>query len=435
MACFKPLRSTPLLALVVATLAGPVRADHLDSALVRQAPRLVEEMRRAGYKNVGILKFEVQKDDALPSRSFSEFNTGLATRLENALVLAADLRNPVGIARTSQADPSKNLFGSRYPLAWGTQSVSVDAFLTGVVHLHLNGPQKGTTTVTIRALDRKNPRPRDLMTFRIATDRSLLADTHTTFALRKATVAGLRSRQLSEQTADQEANQDASQTDASEPGTITAPDDQTTENQADFSQFLSFKVLYDGQEAAGDGLHIARPQPGQKVEFVMTAKERIAVLVRVNGLNTLKLERDRNPDQFSHWVLEPGREYRIRGFYPDTSTVNLFKVTPTEEANSEEFLAAHQYHIDLDVFTTGQATAMSEPQVLERRLTLRKTTTRSASFSEHRKKVETASRGLQVRPNRNLLLPGEAGSAQLESATFDNPIHVGHWTVMYDRDN
>jgi len=46
-------------------------------------------------------------------------------------------------------------------------------------------------------------------------------------------------------------------------------------------------------------------------------------VVLVNGVNTLGEEGlDREPDQYSMWVLEPGKRYTIRGYYTMASAKN-----------------------------------------------------------------------------------------------------------------
>ena len=83
-------------------------------------------------KTVGVLKFLGAKDGGNLSDNLGTVNTLLARRLEVALVLANDPRNPIGIiddasavaARTPGAnhrtpDGRKALFGAKYKLAWG----------------------------------------------------------------------------------------------------------------------------------------------------------------------------------------------------------------------------------------------------------------------------------------------------------------------------
>jgi hypothetical protein len=442
-----------LTAAALAAFSGSARADNLDVGIHKNAAKIMDEVKKAGWKNVGVLKFMMQKDEAKPSLAFGEFNTTMANRLENALILVNDERNPVNITSNSGAVLAKSgikssyvnqatarkLFDLKYPLAWGNQTVNVDAFLTGVVHMHLDGPKKGTTTVHIKAIDKKSATPRELLAFDVKTDRDILSDTQSTFALRKATVTRIQKRQLfgdqAENEANQEAVQDAGQADQNSQGDVTQAADQTPVNQPDFSQYLTFKVLYNGQPAPGDSMHIAKPQLGQNIEFFMRANERVAVVVRVNGLNTLRMEKDKgNAQEYSMWVLEPNQDYKIRGFYPDAQTVLAFKATPPEQASPDFFDPNKMYHIDVDVFAAGPPVQAGEstPQIVERRMSLRSPVARGLTLEDTKKKVQTAMRKTPTR--RNLIMPGDQGQAALETTTFDNPIHVGHWVVMYNKE-
>src|SRR5262245_46606238 len=142
------------IALVLVTLgivaAAPVRGADLEGALLDRAKGLVKFSQSKGYKNVGVLKFLGSKNGTELSDNLGTVNSLLARRLEVALVLANDPRNPVGIiddasavaARTRGAnhytqDGRKALFNAGYKLAWGDSKARVipDAFLTGLVEV------------------------------------------------------------------------------------------------------------------------------------------------------------------------------------------------------------------------------------------------------------------------------------------------------------
>src|SRR4051794_35954696 len=141
------LRSWSLgVALVVAGLAPPpLRAqESLERQFVQQAPQLIRHLQDQGYKNVGVLKFLVARDGK-PSDNAGTLNLLLARRLELALILANAPKTPVGIVENASAvaqttpqasylskDDRPRLFAAKYPLAWGKQRVSPDAFVTGL---------------------------------------------------------------------------------------------------------------------------------------------------------------------------------------------------------------------------------------------------------------------------------------------------------------
>src|SRR5947209_3853267 len=113
--------------------AGAAEALTLERALVQQAPALIKHFKAAGCKNVGVLKFQVARPGSSRfSDNVGTLNMLLARRLEVALVLSNDAKNPVGVlrntsavaARTSGANHlsapgRKKLFEPNYPLAWG----------------------------------------------------------------------------------------------------------------------------------------------------------------------------------------------------------------------------------------------------------------------------------------------------------------------------
>jgi len=81
------MRSITLWLVGVALLAAaPVRADQLDLVSKTAASKLAEQFKNAGYKNVGVLKFEVQTGG--PHEEYmnvGRMNELTATRLENSL--------------------------------------------------------------------------------------------------------------------------------------------------------------------------------------------------------------------------------------------------------------------------------------------------------------------------------------------------------------
>src|SRR4051794_28938548 len=151
-----------LATLTVGLVAGPAARgeETLDAALLRQAPRVLGDLKAHGVQNVGVLKFRVKKGNEPVSDRVGTLNRDLATRLEIALVLAPDFRMPLGIIRDASAvaatiqranhlnEPGRRaLFQARYPLAWGSEQVTPDAFLTGVALLSAD---LRTVTVSIQ---------------------------------------------------------------------------------------------------------------------------------------------------------------------------------------------------------------------------------------------------------------------------------------------
>src|SRR5215213_5211926 len=151
---------------VLAGVAAPAQAADLEGALLDRAKALIKHSQAKGYKTVGVLKFLGAKDGGDFSDNLGTVNALLARRLEVALVLANDPRNPVGViddasavaARTRGAnhrtpEGRRALFAAPYKLAWGDPRARVtpDAFLTGLVEV---SKDLKTVRVSFLAFDR-----------------------------------------------------------------------------------------------------------------------------------------------------------------------------------------------------------------------------------------------------------------------------------------
>src|SRR5215208_6166861 len=152
--------------IALAGIAAPAHAADLEGALLDRAKALIKHSQAKGYKTVGVLKFLGAKDGTAFSDNLGTVNSLLARRLEVALVLANDPRNPVGViddasavaARTRGAnhrtpEGRKALFAAQYKQAWGDPNARVmpDAFLTGLVEV---SKDLKTLRVSFLAFDR-----------------------------------------------------------------------------------------------------------------------------------------------------------------------------------------------------------------------------------------------------------------------------------------
>jgi len=151
---------------ILAGFAAPARAADLESALLDRAKGLIKHCQANKYQTVGVLKFLAAKEGSPFTDNLGTINALVARRLEVALVLVNDPRNPIGIiddasavaARTpgaSHGNPKGReiLLAARYKLAWGDPRVRVtpDAFLTGVVSV---GKDLKTLRVSFLYFDR-----------------------------------------------------------------------------------------------------------------------------------------------------------------------------------------------------------------------------------------------------------------------------------------
>src|SRR5581483_8210134 len=97
------IRTAFALAAFAGFAAVPARAADLESALLDRAKGLIQHCKQKGYKTVGVLKFLGAKEGGELSDNLGTVNTLLARRLEVALVLANDPRNPVDLIEDASA--------------------------------------------------------------------------------------------------------------------------------------------------------------------------------------------------------------------------------------------------------------------------------------------------------------------------------------------
>jgi hypothetical protein len=428
------VRFRPVL-LALAALAVthlPARADNIDEKLLDEArTKIMKELRDNKYQNVGVLKFRVKKGSGEPSYTVGLLNSNMATRLETALILVNSEKTPIGIAHNaSQVIATQNakatyqnakdraaLFDMTYPLAWGKERIKVDAFLTGEVKIN---PSTHKTTVIVEAFDKKALNMREIVNFTVPTDRSILSDTGESFSLAMRSVL----KRGPEENLDEPAVRDNEERTT---GKAPVKDLETVENLIDLD------IYYDGQKMdvsqnAGEK-KIAAPREGAQIQFGLRNKstERLAVVLRVNGINTLGKEgTEKQVDQYTKWVLEPNKTYTIRGFYVD-DTVELFKAVASPDKLGD--LDPQKLGlIELDVF---RAAGDVDEAFTKRKLSLRGLDARSwkaESLAELQAKIKKSA---QATAKRNVIVGGEKEKTQVDSTDFKNPIHSGSMAIRY----
>jgi hypothetical protein len=335
-----------LVAYLAGPWAGPLRAqESLEQALLQQAPRLIKLFQEHHYQNVGVLKFLVGREgqDRLSDRA-GTLNLLLARRLEVALVLANDPRQPVGILADASAVAEKTpgashlskdgrlkLFAASYPLAWGKEQVRPDAFVTGVAQV--SGDLK-TLTLSLLLVDRKeNKLAPVLADFQAANRADQLAEMGESFVLRGAFDDG-----QTEPTSPGNKGQAAGVHEASR---VEHQESPHPARRADVP--VKLEVYYDGQkvpvEVKGGRAYLPEPAEGQKVQLALKhdrSRERYGVVLKVNGENTLG--RQRLPDLSCRaWVLPPGEgTWWVDGFYLGRDRKLPFRVLSAPESKARE---------------------------------------------------------------------------------------------------
>ena len=169
--------------------------------MLKNAPKIIRYLKDHGYKNVGVLKFRVKKGDEPVSDHVGTLNLNLAARLEIALVLANDIKAPLGIIHDASAvaakipganhlnEPGRQRLvpgrATRWPGA--IEQVEPDAFLTGVAQV---SPDLKTVTVSILAFGRDGGKLEKVADFTATTDPPTLTEAGESFVLTRGPFDG-----------------------------------------------------------------------------------------------------------------------------------------------------------------------------------------------------------------------------------------------------
>jgi hypothetical protein len=389
-------------ALVAAAVAAPARGADLESAMLDRAKGLINHCQKNNYQTVGVLKFlaakegEGRSDDPF-SDNMGTINTLLARRLEVALVLANDPRNPIGIIDDASAVAAKMpganhrtpagrkvLLAGQYKLAWGDSKARVgpDAFLTGFVHV---SKDLKTLRVSFWYFDKTNrfePVP-GVSDAEIANRASALVEMGESFTVRGAFDDGkveAKAKGKNEPQAKPAAKKDQPKETAKndppkdlpkdkDPGQVALQqaadvrDQKAAKHPAeDPAAPVKLIVRYDGKEVPiqvqGGKAFVPEPATGQSVEFEIAkdAKaQRYGVVLKVNGESTL--DKQRTPDaKCRMWILtDPRESVAIRGYQLGTDRIETFRVLSVPESKAREVnYGADVGTITLTVFPDGK---------------------------------------------------------------------------------
>jgi hypothetical protein len=197
-------------------------------------------------------------------------------------------------------------------------------------------------------------------------------------------------------------------------------------------EVLEFEILYDDKPVKRTGLNIPNPREGQKVHFKLKAKERLGVVLLINGRNTLGEEaEEREPDQYSMWVLDPGKVYTISGYY------TLEKFRPIRVLSESASVVT-----DLENPRRGKVEmyVFREPEKREdvlpaaafrgRPVNLRPVPEQPKSFQEARARLRQA---VTARTVRGIMVPANGQKAPEIQAVEFNGVLAGHRAITYFR--
>jgi hypothetical protein len=333
-----------LLALLVPSVAEP---QPLERELLRVAKQAIKHCSDKGYKNIGVLKFQITKDGKTLSDNVGTLNVFLARRLEVALVLSDNTRNPIGIIdnATAVAHRTKGanhlskegrlkLFAVSYPLAWGKAEVRPDAFITGIAEI-----SKDLKTISVQLLvfDKSENTLKPLgSAFTAANQPEQLAEMGESFNTRGLFDDGKLEDDKKKEVVLNKAAQIKNQ---EHEGNQAPPPNPARDSQAP----VTLEIRYDGRvvpiEIKGGKAFVPEPRQGQRVELVLkrdNSRVRYGVVLKVNGENTI--EKQRLPDlQCRRWILDPGRgPMVIDGYQINDNQKQVFRVLSVQESQARE---------------------------------------------------------------------------------------------------
>lgn len=330
--------------------------DGLDEAIRQQAPALVKHLRGKNYANVGVVKFLVRKGDAAPTDNVGELNLGVANRLEVALVLA----NPddeMGIIQQASRTVTKEnnvranhltkegrraFFTHEYDLAWGPRTVEASAFVTGLVTI---SKDLRKTTLKFQVFDKDGNIEDVLDEVALDTSPRVLTESGHSYLL---------SPQFHKDTfADAAKDKDhrfprAVLVDKIEAQSVLAVGTTTTDikEPSPYREGPVKLTIYYGNtpQKIDEKGNVPEPKESDKVKFVLEnpTKDTYAVLLKLNGVNTLFAETISDPKVCHKWVLRPGQKQVIDAFQVNDVDTDEFKVlSPKESAENEVNYGAH----------------------------------------------------------------------------------------------
>jgi hypothetical protein len=340
--------------LVSGGLAAAEESLNLNRALVREGRRLIEYAKKQKYENVGVLKFLVKKGKGPLTDRAGTLNLDLARRLELALILGLDVAEPVGIIKNASAvaarlqrqkknvshlteEGRKPLFDVEYPLAWGGKKEKADAFFSGEAQL---SDDLKTIKVVLRCYDKKGDK--EVGRFEAKTVADDLVQSGESFLLRTVV---RRDRTL------RVVKKDATVY-ADEVKNGKKPHPLLIQKNSDLNvappPLVDLEIWYDDKliepkfDKNRGTVTIPEPEEGQKVKFVLkrtkaAGDERLGVVLRVNGENSLFREKGKSDLHSSKWILKPTEtSLPVKGFQIDADTDEEFTGLSSEESKVQE---------------------------------------------------------------------------------------------------
>lgn len=448
-----------LIALVAGTFFPPAaQADELptlERAILKQAPRILQFAREHGYTNIGVLKFRIREGNSQPSDRNGLLNRNLAERLELALIIKNKPLSPVGIVHNASdvaatlkgathltAVGRKQLFTSTYPLAWGSTKVVPDAFLVGSVQITADYK---SALVGISAFGPDDQKLKDVVKFPASLTTTELVEVGASFGTR-GFVTGAKV-ELSSQNHEAKASEEASQQAA------LIKTNPARHPLNDTSSPVILTIQYDEQqipiEFRDGGAFVKEPTERQKVTLTLQRRNpadnnRYAVVLRVNGENTLYRERQKDLD-CTKWILEPASpSIQVEGFQLSDQQRQRFRVLSTQGSRD----TAMDYGADVGTisFVVFQQQSAATPSPAPPELLSEREANEADDFailsrgmfsSQPPESLEAFKTQLEKQlvhssQSRGLITDGQTVAGAIRKVTFDaNPLPLMAATISY----
>lgn len=320
----------------VAAAAGHALADRLDNELLERMPQLIQRCQSHGASKVAVIgpaELRVGKTartlepaicEGLPGRVESALALKLSSRQPELLILRGARRKPSAVAAGHVADDPADrnvLLAAELTPAWGDpRPARPDLLILPEVSASAD---RRTVAVKLIGLDAQQRIP--LLEFDLAVDRNLLAELGQGYSLASAPVRGVTDETIFSRVAT-----NVAQTRQLTAGAIGAPPTRNIsrvriEPQTSAEFPVDFALYYDNRpqpltlDSADLGSHnYLGPEPaaGQSLTFGLKnrTQQPLGVVLLVNGVSTL-YEQEGAPAGMNKWVLEPGVEYRVKGYH------------------------------------------------------------------------------------------------------------------------
>ncbi|MBY0233217.1 MAG: hypothetical protein K2W96_28375, partial [Gemmataceae bacterium] len=338
--------------------------------LVEAVEPILVALKKADVRKVGVLPFEVKKGARPASLDSSPLSSGIAPRLENALLLRqGNGKSPLVVLRgashlgawRTKDSAREALFAQQLLPAWGGEDrARADAYLFGTVS------HKGGEAEVSVSLVRARGEPEKVHSFKVKADRALLRDLG--YAVRVPLARAIKKDATAEELDKESAKVIEDDEGGKKPEVpLPVPTDVAglrleIEYDGDKQEITALPGVDDGAKQAV--YQVAAAKPGQKVVIWLTriseGKEKLGAVLRVNGKSVYR-EEEAEGLFCKKWIYDESKKgvrEDFRGFYDKVGKelkVRPWKALTADEAKGRAAeLGPRVGWIDLEVFATRE---------------------------------------------------------------------------------